>query len=408
MRLLKVQSVKDIKFKLIEEFGSILKVETKPILEAFGRYLCEDVISPVCVPSFNKSRVDGYAVRFADCKIASETSPCILNLVGTLNIGDENKILLQENECMYIPTGGMLPVNSDAMVMIEHTEKLGDDHIVVGKATTLNQNITFVGDDVKEGSVVAKKGELLDERKLAILVSLGIKEVKIYKPLDVFILSSGDELVGVNETLQVGQTYEINSIFLSKALEGLGFNIVGYKLIKDNKNLYMETIQEAIETLNPDIILTSGGSSKGDKDYTVEVFEELTSNVFCEGIAIKPGKPTIIGSCNRLFIGLPGHPVSSYMVLKYIILQSYLEAIGRKGKSIYGTLSHNVSNSQGRETLMLCKVRYENAKIIVDPIYYNSTNIGVLAEADGYFSIGENLEGLNKDQEVEVFFFNEK
>ncbi len=157
----------------------------------------------------------------------------------------------------------------------------------------------------------------------------------------------------------------------------------------------------------PDVILTSGGSSKGDKDFTVQVFEKLTNNVFCEGILLKPGKPTILANTEEtLFIGLPGHPVSSYLVLKHLVLESFYNAIGYKNKNkVYGVLSENVPNSVGRENIVLCNTVVENNEVKVTPVYYSSSNIGVLSQVDGYFILGENLEGKDKGQKVEVNLF---
>ncbi len=407
MRLLKVEKVKDIKQKLSNEFENIQKMKKVNLLESKGYYIAEDICSPSNVPEFNKSRVDGYAVKFKDCKIASESSPCILNLVGSLNIGEENKVKLGDNECMYIPTGGMIPLNADAMVMIEHSEKISDSMITINKSATLNQNITFVGDDVKQGSIILEKGTRINERVIGLLGSLGITEVNVYKKLKVYILSSGDELVSIDSEITMGQTRDINSVYCKNTLQSYNFEVVKTDLIKDDKDLYITTLKSALETYKPDIIITSGGSSKGDKDFTIDVFTELSDNVFCEGIAIKPGKPTILASNeNTLFIGLPGHPVSSYLVLKSIILESYLTSMGNYARNVVlGNLKHNVANSQGREILMLCKIYMEDGKNIVEPIYYSSTNIGVLAYADGYFAIGANTEGFLENEVVEVVRF---
>ncbi len=406
MKLLKVQSVDKINTRLVEEFEKIVQIEEKETLSAFGFFLAKDVVSVCDLPEFNKSRVDGYAVKFNDCKIATESSPCMLNLVGSLNIGDENNVLLNDNECMYIPTGAMLPKNADAMVMIEDTQKMTEDIILINKAVTQNQFITFVGDDIKQNEIIIKKGTKLDERHLGILSSIGINRVCVYKKLRTFILSSGDELVDSSQEVAMGQTREINSIFCGNLLAEIGFEIIDTRLIKDDKELYKQTLLDIVSKREADIILTSGGSSKGDKDFTYDVFEELTNNVFCEGVSVKPGKPTILAEKdNVLFVGLPGHPVSSYLVLKHIVVNAFFEAIDfGTNKKIFGTLVHNVANSNGRTNIVLCKVCYYK-DVFIEPIYYSSTNIGVLAKADGYFVIDENTEGYDKGKKVEVNLF---
>ncbi len=407
MKLLNVQKVEDVTNNLKIEFEKLIKVESLCTIDAMGYYLAEDVFSPINVPEFNKSRVDGYAVLNKDCKIASESSPAILNYIGELNIGTENNILLKTDECMYIPTGGMLPKNADAMIMIENTEVLNDDMIIINKSSVKNGNITFEGDDVKKNSLVLKKGTLIDERAIGVLCSMGILEIKVYKKMKVFILSTGDELINVNETPKIGQVRDINSIYCKNALLKNNFEVIGVDMIKDDKELYKEKILNIMDNTDVDLIITSGGSSKGVKDFTIDVFKEITGEVFCEGIGIKPGKPTILAKNDKtLFIGLPGHPVSSYMVLNHIILNSYFKALNvLKKNKIIGKIKHNVANSQGRDMLYLCKVLKENNEHIVEPIYYNSTNIGILSQADGYFVIKETMEGIEKDDKVEVHLF---
>ncbi len=407
MKLLKVQSIAEVNTRLIEEFKKIVKCEERYLLDSYGYIVSKNIISQTCVPEFNKSRVDGYAVRFSNCKIASESSPCMLNLIGSLNIGEKNTKLLGENECMYVPTGGMLPENADAMVMIEDTEKMTDDIVLIKKSVIQNQFITFVGDDIKKDEIVVKKGTKIDERHMGILASIGIDKIKVFSKLKTFILSSGDELVEGVKSIEIGQTREINSIFCSNLLNEIGFDIIDTKLIKDDKELYLKTLNEIVDKNHVDIIITSGGSSKGDKDFTSIVFDELTKNVFCEGISVKPGKPTIIAENeNRLFIGLPGHPVSSYLVLKHIIVTAYYDAVGYKDtKKVYGKLVHNIANSNGRANIILCSIKYIEGDVFVEPIYYSSTNIRAVGVADGYFVIDENTEGFDKGRKVEVNLF---
>ncbi len=410
MRLLKVQSVENITKILTEKFSEKQRTTKINVLKANSYYLAEDIKSNINVPQFNKSRVDGYAVLSKDCKVASEASPILLELIGSLNIGEENNIVLKENQCMYIPTGGMLPENADAMVMIEHTEKFSENLIGMTKSTTLGQNITLIGDDVKKDTIIAKKGTVINSRLISVLVSLGVFEITVFLKPKVFILSSGDELIDCNDNLKIGQTREINSIYIDNCLKNYNFEIVGKQLIKDDRELYKNTLLEAINLYSPDIIITSGGSSKGDKDYTVSVFEELTNNVFCEGIGIKPGKPTILADCEeQMFIGLPGHPVSSYMVLHHVILNSYFNSIDHNNsKTTFAKIKHNIANNQGRQNLILVQLVKEANEYFAIPMYYNSTNIFSLAVADGYFVIDENTEGVKENEIVEVYLFNEK
>ncbi len=402
MKLLKLMDVKEAKYALKEQFEKLLKKVNIDIEKSLGYVLCKDIISEENVPNFRKSTVDGYAIKSNETIGASENMPIPFTLKGELEISSINDILLNNEECMYIPTGGMVPNNADAVVKIEQTERI-DDLIMISKSCYSGENIIEVGEDLKKGTCVLKKGTKLDERSIGVLASLGIYEVPVYDRLRVMIISSGDELIDVRDKVSIAKNRDVNTYYIKNLLMKNNFEIVGSKLIRDNADLYYNTLTET----EADIYVTSGGSSKGKYDFTYDVFEKITNGgVFCHGISIKPGKPTILASNNnKLYIGLPGHPLSAYFVLQELFIGSFNSVIGYNyNNTIKGKLKSNIAGIDGKRTIMLAKIEYSDGYYVV-PIPFKSSSIVTLPDVDGYFIIREGLEGFNKNTEVEVIKF---
>ncbi len=402
MKLLKLMEVNDAKDALNKEFKSILREIDIEIEDSLDYVLCRDIVSSENVPNFRKSTVDGYAIKSKDSAGASETIQVPFTLVGELHISTVNEIILNDEECMYIPTGGMVPSNADCVIKIEEVEKI-DDMIMIGKSGYSGENIVDIGEDLKKGICVLKKGTKLDERSIGVLASLGICKVPVYDKLKAMIVSSGDEIIDVRDTVSIAKNRDVNSYYIRSILKKNNFEIVATKLIKDDLDLYYKTLTEA----EADIYITSGGSSKGKYDFTYDVFEKITNGgVFCHGISIKPGKPTILATDNnKMYIGLPGHPLSAYFVLQELFINSYNSAIGYNASNIIrGKLKTNIAGNDGKRTIVLAKIEYDNG-YYVTPVQFRSTSIVTLPDVDGYFVIKEGLEGFNKDAEVEVIKF---
>lgn len=409
MDLFQVHSIEDAYSLMKEKFANIqASVEEVAFYKSRHRKCGEDVISTIDVPHFNRSTVDGYAVISDDLYGASETMPMILDFIGQIEMGVKNDKEIDRGQCMYVPTGGMLPGGADSVVMIEQSEIFSADSIAIYKPTVNKENVLSIGDDVKKNQVILKKGQEILSKDIGVLAATGQASIKVFTLPKVALISTGDELVSDIKDLTIGKILDINSYTLSGLIESSGASLVSSEHIVDEYDALKQGVESAMKIA--DIVIVSGGSSMGEKDNTAEIFNELSQqNVFMHGLSIKPGKPTIVALAgNTPLIGLPGQPVSAMIVYRVIvdwILKECYFAKGLIDKSTKAKLMRNVVGSPGKTTYIMAKHEMVGDEIAVMPIYGKSGMIQLISKATGYIVIPSDIEGFSKDTMVEFHYF---
>ena len=374
----------------------LYKTQSIPLAQAQNRILATPITSTENLPPFRRSAVDGYALQATDIAGAGESSPAFLTLAGTVLIGQETHLTCAPGQCIEIATGAMLPHNTDTVAMVEYTEVFGTE-IAISRPFAPYENIIDIGDDIKTGETLLPQGTPLTPKELGALAALGITQVPVYTQPTMVVISTGDELAPLDTTPPMGKIRDISSISLTAMATGYGFNVVQSILLYDDMHLLESTIQTAMA--KADVVVISGGSSYGKYDITADAIAKH-ANIFTHGIALKPGKPTILASTqNKLVIGLPGHPVSAMVVFE--LLLGHLSPAPKK-PPIPATLTCNTPAAGGKTTIYPCTLHWENNMYNATPILGKSGTITTLTHAQGYFTIKEGTEGLLKGATVLV------
>lgn len=393
----------------LESIDSSPRAERARTEDTLGRVLLRDVVAPSALPPFPRTTVDGYAVRAADTFGASAGMPGYLKVVGEILMGTVPELEVGEGQAVVIHTGGMLPQGADAVVMVEDTQAVDQAEIEVLKPVADGQNVLQEGEDVQPGDVVIQAGTRIRAQEIGGLLALGYTEVEVAEIPRVAILSTGDEVVPPSEEPAPGQVRDINSYTLSALVERAGGKPVRYGIIPDNPEA-LETIARQAHSEHHMLLITAG-SSVSERDITADVIAELGEpGVLVHGIALRPGKPTILSLCDGVpVVGLPGNPVSAVVVAGLFVLPAIRKLQGFRGPEwspiISASLQTNVSSVAGREDWLPCRLIVTPDGLEAEPVFGRSNLIFTLVRADGLVRIPAASTGLDAGEEVEVRLF---
>ena len=395
--------------KVLEYASGFPRVETENIflMDSRGRILAVDIDADIDLPDFMRSTMDGYAVCASSTFGASEANPAFLTIKGSVPMGESPAFSIGVREAARISTGGMLPNGADSVVMIEHTDAIDKTTIEAYKSVAPGQNILEKGEDMHKGQTLVSAGKPLRAQEIGLLAAFGVKKVTVYKKPVVGIISTGDEVVSIKDTPAPGQIRDINMYTLSGLVEKAGAVPIPYGIVRDDFDDLFEKCSAALA--QSDMVLISGGSSVGTRDFTIEVLSALpASEILVHGISISPGKPTILArSGDQAVWGLPGQ-VTSTMVVFEIVVRPFVEHIGglspehKRHFNPVAQLNRNISSTQGRTDYIRVKLIEINGILWAEPILGKSGLINTMVKADGLIEIGLDTEGLDEGARVEV------
>ncbi len=383
-----------------------VETETVALSECLGRVLAEDVHSDVDIPDFDRSTMDGFAVRASSTFGASEANPAYLTICGQIDMGVRPDFTVGAGEAARIATGGMLPEGTDSVIMVEYTDQLDDTTIEAYRSVAPGQHVIEKGEDIRKHRPALVKGTRIRPQEAGLLAACGKTNVAVFRRPMVGIISTGDEVVAVDQRPAPGQIRDINTHSLSGQVLEAGGVPVNYGIVKDNRDDLMRTCRRALQ--HSDMVMISGGSSVGARDFTVEVLDELPdTGILVHGISISPGKPTILGrSGGTALWGLPGHAVSA-MVVFAIVVRPFLDRMcGLAARSqplpVQAVLNRNLASAQGRVDYVRVRLVEEDGTLTAEPILGKSGLINTMVHADGLIAIGMHTEGLDEGTRVEV------
>jgi molybdopterin molybdotransferase len=389
-------------------------VDTERIstIQARSRILAEDLYSAVDLPHFHRAAMDGYAVKAKDTFGASQSLPAYLKLAGVVEMGKEVTRRLGTSEAIRISTGGMMPPESDAVVMVEYADEVEGGLVEIHRGVSPWQNVIQVGDDIKKGELVFRRGRRLRAHDLGALTGIGMSSVPVYQQPRVALISTGDEIVDADTNPLPGQVRNINQYSLAGLIEEAGGELRDWGVVGDDKDQLTKALGEALRW--GDLVLLSGGSSMGAKDIALETILSFADSEFIfHGISISPGKPTIFAkACGKPILGLPGYPVSALVIFDLFARPMIRRLAGEEAttlsqfaKTARATLRTNISSQVGREDYVRVTLASDSDRLLATPLPTKSGAIFTLVKADGMVRIDLNQDGLEQGEEVEVILF---
>jgi len=388
----------------------VVATEKVSLADAAGRILGEPVTAGADLPDFPRATMDGYAVRAASTFGASDANPAYLNVVGSVAMGESPQFSIGPGLAGRIATGGQLPEGADSVVMIEHSDTLDAATIEVYRSVAPGQHVLQKGEDFARGELLLPAGKPIRPQEAGLLAAVGRRRLRVFRKPVIGIVSTGDEIVSIDTQPAPGQIRDMNSYILSGQVRELGAKPVRYGIVKDNPEALLTVCRTAVE--NSDMVLLSGGSSVGGRDYTVEVLSQLeNAQILVHGIAISPGKPTILARTGHQAVwGLPGNVVSAMVVFR-VVVTPFVQTIQGMGEEyrqpvrIPAILTRNLASSQGRSDFVRVHLKRENGRFLARPILGKSALIHTMVYADGLLEVDADTEGLEEGAAVEVILF---
>jgi molybdenum cofactor synthesis domain-containing protein len=386
---------------ILENIIPLERTERVKLGDSLGRVLAQDVVATLDHPSFDRSAMDGYAVRAEDTFGAGQFHPKVFTLVGIQYAGKDAKFTVTADRCVQIATGAKLPQGADAVVMVEDTTR-ENSQVKVFRSVYPGANVSQKGEDIKKGEVIVEKESLLDAAKIGVLASQGMSEVEVYQKPRVAIFPTGEEVAEIGGKLKSGQVYDINSYTISAIVKENGGLPTRLGIVADNIDSLRSAMSRVIDY---DLVIFSGGSSVGEKDLLSQIFQD-SGEVLFHGVRTKPGMPTLFGKINnKPAFGMPGFATSCLLNAYHFILPAIRKMAHlspKRVEQVKARLSQPVSGSSRRRFITVKLEDDSSGDKIAIPVYKESGAITSISRASGYIVVAENVDLIDKGEEVTV------
>lgn len=395
-----------------------LKINSLPVEEidfrrSLNRVCAENLVSRRNVPPFDRSAVDGYALRAEETFGASLSNPAILRVIGEIEPGSISQMKVGEGEAVRISTGALMPENANAVVMLEHTSKLERDYIEVYSSIPPWRNVSRAGEDVRKGEVVLKRGEVIQPQHVALLSASGNFKLRVFRRATTGIASTGNELVDFESEVERGKIVDTNRLMLMNLVKQFNAEAVDLGIVADNPDEMRKTVMEALEKV--DILIFSGATSVGKGDLLPSIIDEFRDGEFVHGISIRPGMPAGFTSARgKPILLLPGFPVACYIAFNLLFPRILFRMCGidfsrlyPPGSVVRAFAGARIPSSAGVRTFTRVRLGERNGKLFAFPIRTSGSGIlSSLSKAHGILEVGEEKEGVEEGEEVEVRLIN--
>jgi molybdopterin molybdotransferase len=396
---------------LLRVFGT-LENEEVSIGDALFRVLRDPLMAPQDVPGFNRSTMDGFAVRSSDTFGATESSPALFRIVGEVHMGEIHHVKLGHGEAVRIWTGGALPEKADAVIMVEHAEELDQDTVEILRAAAPFDNVVRKGEDFKAGETLLEAGHRLRAQDLGLLAAMGRSKVHVFRKPRVAIMSSGDEIVPIEEEPPPGYMRDVNRHTLYASVLESHAEPLWTGIASDRLDALSVLIDRGLRSA--DIVIVSGGSSMGSRDFVIEAIEACKdSEILVHGVSVSPGKPLILARIGPIpVIGLPGHPASAMVCFEQFVVPLIRRLEGENVVRPYlrpmmkAYLGRNVPSKEGRMDFVRVRLHTQDGRVTAMPVPGKSGMISAMVRAHGFVTIREDCEGLYRGDLVSVHLFS--
>jgi putative molybdopterin biosynthesis protein len=408
-QFLEVVSAQEAKARFHRHLGlKPLKDETVALIEALGRVLAQDVVAAVDAPPFDRSNVDGFALRATDTSEANEAAPRLLTLNHeVIACGHAPALPIRPGTATAIATGGMLPRGADAVVMIEHTELIerGAPSIELRRAVAPGQFVSYAGSDIARGETLLRRGTQIGSREIGMLAACGLSQINVVRRPKVAVLSTGDELLAPGEVLARGDVYDSNGAIIAAAVRESGGEPVPFGIFPDDEPALENAVRQALTAC--DMVVLSGGTSKGAGDLSYRVVSKLGKpGIIVHGVALKPGKPLCLGVIgDKPVVVLPGFPTSAIFTFHAFVAPVVRARAGLPpdaAETVEATVPVRIASELGRQEFALVSLVRGEDGIIAFPGAKGSGAVTSFSQADGFIEIDALASALDANTRAQV------